>query len=144
MVDLALLNRSFDDERAYFDPITLQNVDDAMNEGAYLVREDAPEMLIGCVHVTTPPFANGYRRVGQLAVEPSLRRTGHGRQLMEAAEQLLRNEGCPGVKIGVLNFKEHLLKFYRPLGYQETGEFGEPQPASKERCHLIIMSKRLG
>jgi len=139
-----LLNRGFEDERPYFDGTTPQQVDEEMKEGTYLVGLDAQNRLAGCVYISRHPFANGYRRVAELGVESSLRSRGYGRQLMEAAEQLLRNDGCSGVKIGVLNFKqEQLFKFYRSLGYHETGDQPATIPAPKKPCHLIIMSKTL-
>lgn len=52
-----------------------------------------------------------------LAIEPGLQRTGLGRLLMNEAEQLLREVGCPKLNLQVRSGNEAAVGFYRELGF---------------------------
>lgn len=52
-----------------------------------------------------------------LAVHPDARGTGVGRRLVEAAERLLLERGCPKVNLQVRNGNRSAIDFYRRLGY---------------------------
>ena len=54
-----------------------------------------------------------------LAVTPSKRRSGHGRQIVQAAERRLRALGCPKVNLQVRVSNQEALNFYREIGYAE-------------------------
>ena len=56
--------------------------------------------------------------INYLAVDPNHRRRGLGRILMENAEQLLRDEGCPKINLQIRSGNEQVIAFYRSLGYQ--------------------------
>jgi ribosomal protein S18 acetylase RimI-like enzyme len=64
-----------------------------------------------------------------LAVAPDLQGQGLGRQIVEAAETLLRERGCPKVNLQVRATNQEVIAFYERLGYQV-----EP---------LVSMGKRL-
>ena len=55
--------------------------------------------------------------INYLAVDPSLRRQGVGRRLMEQAEELLRNAGCPKINLQVRSANKEAADFYASLGY---------------------------
>ncbi len=55
--------------------------------------------------------------VNYLAVDPDLRGHGFGRHLMEAAERVLADLGCPKVNLQVRGGNDAALAFYRALGY---------------------------
>jgi ribosomal protein S18 acetylase RimI-like enzyme len=55
--------------------------------------------------------------INYLAVDPSLRRQGVGRRLMEQAEELLRNAGCPKINLQVRSANKEAAEFYASLGY---------------------------
>lgn len=55
--------------------------------------------------------------INYLAVDPSLRRKGVGRSLMEQAEQLLRKAGCPKINLQVRSANKEAAAFYASLGY---------------------------
>jgi len=55
--------------------------------------------------------------VNYLAVAPRSRGRGFGRLLMERAEQLLRDLGCPKLNIQVRSSNAEALGFYRAMGY---------------------------
>jgi ribosomal protein S18 acetylase RimI-like enzyme len=52
-----------------------------------------------------------------LAVEPTQRRRGIARQLVRAAEELLRAVGCPKVNLQVRSSNQEVLEFYLRLGF---------------------------
>ncbi|MCU1578525.1 MAG: family acetyltransferase [Rhodoglobus sp.] len=54
-----------------------------------------------------------------LAVDPGFRGRGFGRALMQRAEQLLIELGCPKFNLQVRVGNEAVLAFYRSLGYVE-------------------------
>jgi ribosomal protein S18 acetylase RimI-like enzyme len=55
--------------------------------------------------------------INYLAVAPTLQRNGYGRQIMEHAEQLLRERGCPKINLLVRSTNRAVTEFYRSLGY---------------------------
>jgi ribosomal protein S18 acetylase RimI-like enzyme len=55
--------------------------------------------------------------INYLAVDPSLRRQGVGRRLMEQAEELLRNAGCPKINLQIRSANKEAADFYASLGY---------------------------
>jgi ribosomal protein S18 acetylase RimI-like enzyme len=57
--------------------------------------------------------------INYLAVDPSLRRQGVGRRLMEQAKELLRKAGCPKINLQVRSANKEAADFYASLGYLE-------------------------
>lgn len=53
-----------------------------------------------------------------LAIEPSCRRQGFGRQIVVAAEERLHLLGCPKLNIQVRSGNLQALDFYRKIGFQ--------------------------
>jgi ribosomal protein S18 acetylase RimI-like enzyme len=52
-----------------------------------------------------------------LAVAPAFQRNGYGREMMEHAEQLLRDRGCPKINLLVRSANREVIEFYRRLGF---------------------------
>lgn len=55
--------------------------------------------------------------INYLAVSPDHRRKGLGRRMMEEAERLLREAGCPKINLQVREGNEAVIEFYKKLGY---------------------------
>ena len=55
--------------------------------------------------------------INYLAVAPHLRHSGYGRQMMEHAENLLRELGCPKINLMVRRTNPAVIKFYETLGF---------------------------
>lgn len=55
--------------------------------------------------------------VNYLAVVPPLQHKGYGRQLMEHAENLLRELGCPKINLMVRSSNSAVIEFYKTLGF---------------------------
>ena len=61
---------------------------------------------------------DGHRgSVNYLAVDPQLRRRGHGRAMMRRVEELLLAHGCPKVNVMARSANAEVVAFYRRLGY---------------------------
>ena len=67
--------------------------------------------------------------VNYLAVSPSHRKKGYGRQLMEAVEERLEKMGCAKVNLQVRETNLEVIEFYKAIGYGLD--------------HVIGMGKRL-
>jgi ribosomal protein S18 acetylase RimI-like enzyme len=52
-----------------------------------------------------------------LAVDPEHQRHGHARAIVEEAEKLLRQAGCPKINLQVRTSNQGVIEFYRKLGY---------------------------
>ena len=57
--------------------------------------------------------------INYLAVHPEHQRRGHARQLMQRAEQVLSELGCPKLNLQVRTGNEAVLAFYERLGYAD-------------------------
>lgn len=66
-----------------------------------------------------------------------LRGRGYGRQLLEAAEEEARTQGCRGVHLSTHSFQAR--PFYEKLGYQIVGEI----PDHPEGYSLFFLTKAL-
>jgi len=53
-----------------------------------------------------------------LAVAPEHQRHGYARAIVEAAERLLREAGCPKINLQVRAANRGVIEFYRRLGYE--------------------------
>jgi ribosomal protein S18 acetylase RimI-like enzyme len=97
--------------------------------------EAAPELfLVGILDsqlvATVMAGYEGHRGwINYLAVTPALQRHGHGRQIMEHAEQLLRERGCPKINLLIRPANRQVIDFYHRLGFSVE--------------EVVTMSKRL-
>ena len=112
-----------------------------MQRGEFLVLEDPPGVLAGCVYVERRN-ERGY--FGMLSVDPARQGHGLGRTLVDAAEARCRAAGYHEMEIEVVNLRTELPPFYRRLGYAEEGT--RPFPADErvtQPLHYIVMTKPL-
>ena len=139
----ALINEAFQVE-AFFkigDRTSASEVLELMRDGEFLVLEEPPGELAGCVYLLC---RGGRAYFGMLSVDPAQQRKGLGRRLIEAVEASAREKGCRAIDIHIVNLREDLPAYYRPLGYveQRTLPFSDPSRASRP-CHFIVMTKVL-
>jgi ribosomal protein S18 acetylase RimI-like enzyme len=55
--------------------------------------------------------------INYLAVSPLHRYQGIGRQLMNAAEEKLRAQGCPNINLQIRVNNQHAILFYNAMGF---------------------------
>ena len=55
--------------------------------------------------------------INYLAVDPSRRRRGLGTRLMDEAEGLLGERGCPKINLQVRSSNAQVIAFYRAIGF---------------------------
>ena len=83
----------------------------------------APELfLVGTLNsevvATVMAGYEGHRGwINYLAVSPHLQKTGYGRQIMEHAEGLLRERGCPKINLQVRSANKQVIEFYQRIGF---------------------------
>ena len=62
--------------------------------------------------------------INYLAVCPAARGLGHGRSMMQAVEQRIRDRGCPKINLQVRETNEGVIAFYAALGYRDDRVIG--------------------
>ncbi len=55
--------------------------------------------------------------VNYLAVDPDFQHKGYGRMIMNEAEKLLREAGCPKINLQIRNSNESAIEFYQNIGF---------------------------
>lgn len=84
---------------------------------------DSPELfLVGRLDseivATVMAGYEGHRGwINYLAVAPQFQKTGYGREIMEHAEGLLRERGCPKINLQVRSSNRQFVDFYRRIGF---------------------------
>ena len=72
----------------------------------------------GAVVATCMAGYEGHRGwINYLAVDPAVRRRGYGRLMMDEAERLLREAGCPKINLQVRASNAAVVQFYRGIGF---------------------------
>jgi ribosomal protein S18 acetylase RimI-like enzyme len=107
-----------------------------METGTFVVLETA-DGLAGAVYVES----RGY--FGMLSVLPELQGMGLGTRLVRVAEAMCEAAGCSTVELRIINLREELGRWYRSLGYRETGTSPYRHRPVKQPCHFVEMAKRL-
>ena len=140
---LRVINAAYEVEKFFVegDRTNEDTIRRMMSAGVFLTTRDESGRLAGCVYVELRGD-RGY--FGMLSVDPSMQGRGLGRQIVDAAEDYARANGCIAMDIRVVNLRTELPPFYRKLGYVETGQI---EPASDPRglqpfC-FVRMSKPL-
>lgn len=89
-----------------------------------------PELLLvgevnGSVVASVMAGYEGHRGwINYLAVDPDYQRKGYGRLLMEKAENILRQRGCPKINLQVRTTNKEVIKFYSAIGYGDDNVLG--------------------
>ena len=137
-----LINVAFQVERFFIDNerISLNSVQDCMNNGRFLIMEDA-DAFVGCVYIK---FHDDMAYLELLSIIPSRQRSGLGTQLIEEAENYCCKNGCQHIGLKIVNLREELMPFYRRRGYIPCGiEPFSNNTSTKMPCHFIQMKKPL-
>jgi GNAT superfamily N-acetyltransferase len=140
---MVLINIAFRKAEAFLidhDRIDLDSVKQFLHSGKFLLAEDGAALL-GCVYVE-PRGERAY--LGLLSDDPDCQRAGLGSTLMSTAENYCAKAGCKFMDLQIISVREELPRFYRRLGYSETGIAPlPPNVKPKQPCHFVKMSKAL-
>ena len=115
-------------------------------EGAIFLKcVNEQEEIEGCVYLHKK---ENRLYLGMLSVSPMLQSKGTGKQLMGAAANYAKQEGCHSIFMRVISVRHELIKWYEKQGYFKTGQteafpnddrFGVPtQP-----LEFLIMEKMI-
>ena len=97
--------------------------------------------IVGCVRIENAGDA-GY--IGMVSVRPTLQAAGIGRQLLQEAERVIREEfGLSRARMTVIGQRETLITWYQRRGYLLTGKrekfpYGEPRAGTPRRDDLYF------
>lgn len=84
-----------------------------VNPEWFLVGELDGEIIASCM-----AGYEGHRGwINYLAVAPSKQRQGHAKAMMDAAEQLLREAGCPKINLQIRPTNRKVIAFYESIGF---------------------------
>jgi len=122
-------------------------LEELMNtEGAIFLKSiNEREEIEGCVYLHKK---ENRLYLGMLSVSPMLQSKGTGKQLMGAAANYAKQNGCNTIFMRVISLRNELISWYEKLGYFKTGQtesfpndnrFGTPtQP-----LEFLIMEKMI-
>jgi len=138
-----LVNLAFLAEGPYIagERIDAQGVREMFGRGTFLLAEQE-DTLAACVFVGP----HGERaHLGLVSVDPARQGAGLGTRLMAAAEAYCRAAGYREMELRFINHRTELLRFYRKLGFAETGVTEQmPDPSRiKVPFHFVQMCKQL-
>jgi ribosomal protein S18 acetylase RimI-like enzyme len=97
--------------------------------------------IVACVRIENAGDA-GY--IGMVSVRPKLQAAGIGRQLLQEAERIIRDElGLSRARMTVIAQRETLISWYQRRGYSLTGKrekfpYGEPRAGTPRRDDLYF------
>lgn len=97
--------------------------------------------IVGCVRIENAGDA-GY--IGMVSVRPTLQAAGLGRQLLQEAERVIRDElGLSRARMTVIAQRDTLISWYQRRGYSLTGKrekfpYGEPRAGTPRRDDLYF------
>lgn len=91
--------------------------------------DGGPELL-ACAHIAEEEGA-GY--FGMFSVRPTLQGGGIGKQVIDEAERIVREDWrLPAMRMTVIDIRDELIAFYERRGYVRTGKL-KPFPYGDER-----------
>lgn len=93
------------------------------------------EALVACAHVAVEDGA-GY--FGMFSVQPTLQRSGLGREVLAEAERIAREDyGMAVMRMTVIDVRDELIAWYERRGYARTG-LKKPFPYGDERFGIPL------
>jgi ribosomal protein S18 acetylase RimI-like enzyme len=137
----ALVNRAYAIETFFVDGdrTNAAEIANLIEKGTFIVLEYAGG-LAAAVWVETQG-ERGY--FGMLSVRPEMQKHGLGKRLVRIAEAMCEAAGCDEMTLQIINLREELARWYRSLGYVETGTKPYEHREVKQPCHFVQMRKSL-
>ena len=137
----ALVNRAYAIESFFVegDRTNAAEIGAMIEQGTFIVLEYGGG-LAAAVWVETAGV-RGY--FGMLSVLPEMQKHGLGKRLVRIAEAMCEAAGCDEMTLQIINLREELARWYRSLGYVETGTKPYEHRPVKQPCHFVQMHKSL-
>ena len=135
----ALVNAAYAVEEFFVDGdrTNAAELAEMMQAGTFLVLDHGRDGLAAAVYVER----RGY--LGMLSVLPALQGQGLGKRLVRIAEALCEAAGCATMSLRIINLREELARWYRSLGYRETGVTPYTHRVVKRPVHFVEMQRSL-
>ena len=136
-----LVNRAYQVESSFVDGdrTTATEIVALMEQGHFIVLECSGGLAAAVFMDLTGE--GGY--LGMLSVDPAFQKHGLGTRLVRIVEALCEAAGCGAVRLRIINIREELARWYRSLGYEETGTSPYEHRPVKQPVHFIEMRKTL-
>lgn len=77
------------------------------------------DTCLACARILPPGISYDEWSIGRLVTHSSVRRSGHGKGIMRAVMQWLKNHGAKKIRISA---QSYLLDFYESFGFEIVGE----------------------
>ena len=140
----ALVNRAYAIETFFVDgdrtnAAEIASQIESSDKGTFIVLEYAGGLAAAVWVETTGE--RGY--FGMLSVLPEMQKHGLGKRLVRIAEAMCESAGCDEMTLQIINLREELARWYRSLGYVETGTKPYEHREVKQPCHFVQMRKSL-
>lgn len=72
--------------------------------------------------------------IHRIAVFPSWQKKGVGRKLIEFAEEFAKDNNFKSIRLDVSSSSEHLIKLYKSIGFDYTGDIVYPKQKEPFKC----------
>jgi ribosomal protein S18 acetylase RimI-like enzyme len=89
------------------------------NGSVFLKYINEQNKIVGCVFLDKK---ENKLYLGMLSVSPILQARGTGKQLMNAAADYAKQEGCDSIFMRVISVRHELINWYEKQGYSRTGQ----------------------
>ncbi|KAG0816275.1 hypothetical protein G6F60_003532 [Rhizopus arrhizus] len=116
------------------------------NPHTLLFAVEHPHKIVGTVQIQTSPEHPLMAEVGLFSVSPYEQSRGIGGQLVRAALTEMKEMGMTHAIMHVLENRPEILKWYKKLGFEETGErvpFIWPEQLKIDGLHFLVLKKAL-
>ena len=115
------------------------------NPNAVILKFVSERRITGCVYLEKQGKA---LYLGMLSVSPTAQAQGIGKELLNAAEEYAKQQGCDSIIMTVISLRHELINWYERHGYKMNGEtkpFPEDERFGKARQPLqfAVLEKKL-
>jgi len=152
-----LINKAYKDaEKSWRTGLRIEDISEISSKfdktkgSFYVVDKDnnINSGIIACIFISTPFESDQkYIELQCLAVDPSVQKSGLGRQLLSLAIEKAREQGVQNIQCSVVEHRTELLEWYKRFGFEIISRY--PWPKDQEyvllkppnTVHFVRMQK---